>query len=281
MGKLKKFCLKKAVVLLGIFMLPQVVFSQYYNCIVFNNDKACFEACEMYTKGLSAHQGSKESQEYFDLAIKLCPKFAPAYMEKAVPFLKQGDLSTWKLLIDKAVKIDPKEYLGYRGWCRFQFARDYEGAIEDISVLQVLSEGKDIGYCQTGDYHLLIAKALCLRETGKYKEAVIEFNSFLNSEKCSPGYFDYLHLGVTYIKTDSPEDALRALKNQININPNLSENYYYLALTYIKLQNLPEAKNALDEAKKLHLKGYYMRDPYTRRLDHITLNAIEKAYAQL
>ena len=50
----------------------------------------CKKACELYNKA-SELQGFRESQEGFDKAIELCPDFSNAYMEKAVPYLKNGD----------------------------------------------------------------------------------------------------------------------------------------------------------------------------------------------
>ena len=63
--------------------------------------------------------------------------------------------------MNKAVALDPKEHLPYRGWCRYQFFRDYEGAIQDIERLDSLSK-YDIGYSVNAEYHLHIARALCL-----------------------------------------------------------------------------------------------------------------------
>src|SRR5882757_2487796 len=84
----------------------------YYHLL---GDSLCFQACELATNA-SMRQGSRESQEQFDRAISLCPKLAFAYFEKAVPYLKRGQLTVWKTLIDKAVELDPVLYLGYRGW---------------------------------------------------------------------------------------------------------------------------------------------------------------------
>ena len=53
----------------------------------------CKKACELYNWA-SDLQGLAESQEAFDKAIELCPDFSYAYMEKAVPYLKNGDFIT-------------------------------------------------------------------------------------------------------------------------------------------------------------------------------------------
>ena len=84
------------------------------------------------------YQFSREFQEIYDKAIEICPYFAYGYREKSVAYLKSGDFITWKELMDKAVKYDEKGNLGYRGWCKYQFFKDYYGAIEDFETLEKL-----------------------------------------------------------------------------------------------------------------------------------------------
>ena len=97
------------------------------NCNLYkwSGDSACYRACQYYSERLDYAQGSRESQILFDSVVAVCPTFDVAYMEKAVPYLKRGDFATWRIWIDKAVALNPKEHLGYRGWCRYQFLRDY------------------------------------------------------------------------------------------------------------------------------------------------------------
>lgn len=135
-----------------------------------NNNQPCYEACVTATEG-EAGQGTKASQLQFDKAIELCPSFDYAYFEKAVPYLKRGDFITWRKLIDKAVELNPTGHLGYRGWCKYQFIRDYRGAIRDLEKLDSLTSF-DIGYSINGDYQLNIAKALCYKALGQKTKAI-------------------------------------------------------------------------------------------------------------
>ena len=58
------------------------------NCNIYKwkGDSLCYYACLEATKAIEFSQGSKESQIHFDRAIELCPTFAYAYFEKAVPY---------------------------------------------------------------------------------------------------------------------------------------------------------------------------------------------------
>jgi len=249
------------------------------NCNVFkmNGTEACFEACVTATEAEGA-QGSRQSQTSFDRAIEMCPELDYAYMEKAVPYLKRGDFVTWKKLIDKAVNLKPTQHLGYRGWCRYQFLRDYRGAIADLELLDSLTEF-DIGYSQNGDYHLNVAKALCYKALGEKEEAI----AIIEQQLATPGYsafmYDYLHLGVLKMESGDNKGAIEALNKSIAINDYLAEPYYHLGLIYSKSGRGSESLQHFQKAKEYYLKGYKRFDPYTHPADKVYLSQIEREIA--
>jgi tetratricopeptide (TPR) repeat protein len=246
------------------------------NCNVYkmNNNQPCYEACLTATEG-NAAQGTKASQLQFDKAIELCPSFDYAYFEKAVPYLKRGDFISWKKLIDKAVELNPTGHLGYRGWCRYQFVRDYRGAIKDFEKLDSLLP-YDIGYSINGDYQLNIAKALCYKALGQKNKAIEIIENQLAQKDYSPQTYDYLHLGVLKMEIGDTDGGIEYLKKSIAFNDYLAEPYYYLGLIY-KKQNLTKAfKENMEKAKTYYLKGYKRFDPYTHPMDKVYLADIER-----
>lgn len=246
------------------------------NCNIYKwkGDSLCYHACLETEKAIEYEQGSRESQIHFDKAISWCEKVDYAYSEKAVPYLKRGDFITWKKLIDKAVEINPAGNLGYRGWCRYQFLRDYEGAIKDIEQLDSLAN-YDIGYSTNGDYHLNIAKALCYEGLGENKKAIEIIEKQLSVEKYSASPYDYLHLGILKFKTGDYTAAITALKKEIEINDHLADTYYYLALANQKLSDRNEYQKNILKAREFYLAGKKRTDPYTETMDKIYLVNIE------
>jgi tetratricopeptide (TPR) repeat protein len=194
-------------------------------------------------------------------------------MEKAIPYLKRGLFVQWKELIDKAVEFAPEEYLGYRGWCRLQFLRDYEGAIEDIEKLKSLVN-YDIGYCQTGDYHLNIALALCYKELGRLLEARELILEQLRAENYSEGLYDYYHLGVLEYEAENFEEAIVYFEQQVKLNDYLGETYYFMALAYKQLDEEEEYVQKLKKAEVYYRNGKYRTDTYTETIDKIYLSDI-------
>ncbi|MCB0546927.1 MAG: tetratricopeptide repeat protein [Phaeodactylibacter sp.] len=263
----------KKYALLCLFALATLQLYAPPNCEIYKTDKACYQSCQEAMMAIRYRQGSFQSQQHFDRSIELCPDFAYSYMEKAVPFLKRGAFIQWKKLIDKAVELDPKEYLGYRGWCRLQFLRDYEGAISDIERLKALVD-YDIGFCQTGDYHLNIALALCYKELGQLDKARSLFEEYLQAEGAYVGLYDFYHLGVLEYETGNYQTAIEHLTRQIRENDYLGETYYFLALAHKALGNEQEYLSHLKTAKVYYETGKFRTDTYTETIDKIYLTDI-------
>lgn len=251
------------------FAQPNCEAYKYYG------DTLKYEACKKAMEIKGHYQFSKEYQTVLDESIEVDPTFDYAYWAKSIAYLKSGDFVTWKKLIDKAVELKPKEHLGYRGWCRYQFFRDYKGAIKDIEELDSLVD-YDIGQSQNGTYHLNIAKGLCYKAIGEKEKAmtILEKQIKLNEEENFVGAYDYLHLGVLYLETEKLEKAVETFKKQSE-NNQLAENQYYLAMTYQKLDKPTEYKSCLDKAKELYIGERRMTDPYSNPMDKIYLKNIE------
>lgn len=240
------------------------------NCEIYKNNESCYKSCKAATKAIRYKQGSYWSQQYFDESIELCPNFAYSYMEKAVPYLKRGKFITWKKLIDKAVELSPQEYLGYRAWCRLQFLRDYEGTIKDIEQLKKLTT-YDIGYCQTGDYHLNIALALCYKEMGEMDKARMLFEEQLGSNDYDARLYDYYHFGVLEYQAENYQKAIEYLEKQIEVNGDLGETYYFLAMANKGLGHWEAYNEYLNKSEDYYRKGNLRTDTYAETIDKIYL----------
>ena len=264
--------MKKGVALFVFLLFSSHLFAPP-NCEVYKEDEDCYESCKQAIHAIRYKQGSYQSQKFFDHSLSLCPSFAYSHMEKAVPFLKRGLFIEWKQMIDKALALSPEEYLGYRGWCRLQFLRDYKGAIADIEALKSLVD-YDIGYCQTGDYHLNIALGLCYKELGEFDKARALMRGQLDSEGYSEGLYDYYHLGVLEFELGNFEEAIFYFDKQIEVNDYLAETYFFRALAYKGLRELESYRRDLEQAEVYYQKGFIRSDTYTEMIDKIYMSDI-------
>ncbi|WP_188442151.1 tetratricopeptide repeat protein [Planktosalinus lacus] len=265
----------KHIFILAVFLSSSMAFTQNCEAYKYYGDTLKYKACNKAKEAAGHYQFSKEYQIALDESLEIDPTFDHAYFAKSIAYLKSGDFVTWKRLIDQAVQYNPKEHLGYRGWCRYQFFRDYKGAIRDIEKLDRLVD-YDIGQSQNGTYHLNIAKGLCYKAIGEKDKAIeiIEKQIKLNEEENFVGAYDYVHLGVLYLETGKFEKAIETFKKQTHYNE-LAENQYYLALTHQKLGNKNESLACLKKAKELYIGKRRMFDTYSNPMDKIYLEDIE------
>lgn len=272
--------------LLFTFLMSALTAHSQPNCLVFKEQGQMkrYQACEK-SKALKGHyQFSREFQEILDEVLEIDSTFAYAYRAKSVAYLKSGDFIQWKKLMDQAVKYDPQGMLGYRGWCRYQFFRDYSGAIADLEQLTRLVD-HDIGYSVTGEYHLKVALDICYGALGEQRKAIESITEHLKKEKHFIGLYDYLHLAVLHLELGEYNASIQALKKQIG-EFDLAEVHYYLGLNYRQLSRIradqekarQEKELALNEflrARDLYEKGNRMRDGYSHPMHKIFLAEIE------
>ena len=238
------------------------------NCSLFKDDISCQEACMQAEKAIMHPQGSRESQIHFDKSIELCPDFDYSYFEKSVPYGKRGLIQEWKKLMDKAVELNPIEYLGNRGWDHFIWMHNYKQAIADIEQLDALID-YDIGYTGDGIYHLNILKGLAWKGLKNYHKAIEVIETQMATEKYDPGLYDYLHLGVLYLNRVQMSLAIEAFNKQIEIN-DISEVHYYLAMAKLKNgKKEDEVTDHLNTALDYYQSGKKMNNPYRQLPDQI------------
>jgi tetratricopeptide (TPR) repeat protein len=258
------------------FLLPFLAVAQP-NCEVFlyNKDTLQYKACKM-SEGINDkyYQFTREFHEAFDSTLQICPYYAYAYREKSVAYLKSGDFVTWKKLIDKAVQYDKQGNLGYRGWCRYQFFRDYEGAISDFEQLETMMP-TDIGYSSDGEYQLAIAKAMCYSALHQKEKAIEIFEKQLNVVGYSARLYDYYQLGVTYFEVKNYEKALKCLEKQSTINE-FAENEYYKSKIHKTLNHPAEYEKHKQLALHLYQENRKLFDSYTHHSNKVFYETMQK-----
>ena len=233
------------------------------NCSIYT-DENCRKACEISNQAADS-QGYSLSQLTFDKAIEICPNFDEAYAEKSVPYLKRGDFVTWKVLIDKAVELNPKMHLGYRAWCRYQFLRDYKGAIRDFDELEKFYPG-NLGYSKNGDYNLYVAKAMCYSALNQKDKAVQTLEIFFKTKDYHFGLYDYYQLGVIYFELNKYDKALENFEKQSKVY-DFAENIYFKSkVSKIRNKDYLDLKSL---AIKTYDEGKTMKDGYTHHFNKI------------
>ncbi|TAF33012.1 MAG: hypothetical protein EAZ57_07125 [Cytophagales bacterium] len=249
-------------------VFQSIAASAQVNCnwYKYQGDMKKYAACLVTYAAKNHYQFSKEYQSIFDSALCIDSSFAYAYRAKSTAYLKAGNFLEWKALMDKAVELEPAEYLDYRGWCRYQFFRDYEGAIADLERLKSLRKKLNL-YSVNGNYHLEIALALCYKGIKNPQKGIEIIEEKLKDSTYTVGLYDYLHLGVMYLETGQLEKAIHSLTLQQKVD--LAENRFYLARAYRLMGNAAAYKTNLQMAKELYNKSQVLFDPYCEPMDKV------------
>lgn len=252
------------------------------NCDIYT-DSAANLACRLYNHAITFPQGSRSNQQFLDSAIRVYPALSEPWRAISVPYLKRGDFATWRKYLDKAVELQPLKTLDVRGWCRFKFLRDYEGALEDLKRYDTLSR---FAHRHTGDgtYSLYVVMALCERELGNYTAASHYFakgvdSIFYTKGKDFIGLFDFLHRAVMKIRLKDYSGALADLEQEEKICKNYVETSYYKGIVYRSMGKHKQAKAAFENAKRLLKEGFHLTDVYCEMQDAVYPADIDNALA--
>lgn len=123
-------------------------------------------------------------------------------------------------------------------------------------------------------YHLNIVKGLCYKALGNHEKAIRIIETQIKKQADFIGAYDYLHLGVLYLKVGDFEKALEAFKNQEREN-DIAENRFYESLVYKNTGQKIENKNALSKAEEYFKGNRKMWDGYNILFDQIFLDDIK------
>ncbi len=258
---------------LFLLMIPFYAVGQpNCNVYLYDKDTAQYNACKSVEK-VYYYQYTRQYQEQFDRALEICPYFSYAYRAKSTAYLKSGDFLTWKYLIDKAVEYDTLSNIGYRGWCKYQFFRDYKGTISDIEYVEKRYKTIDVGYSAGGEYHLLVAKAICYSALNNKQKAIEILENLLANKNYDPGLFDYYQLGVTYFQIKDYENAQKCFDKQ-SAKYELAENKYYKAKIAKLNGDTLLFQREKNEAIRLYQDKKNMVDPYTEHFNKVYLTTI-------
>lgn len=195
------------------------------------------------------------------------------YMEYSViKFNKAGNFHTGFIYLDKAVELDPKLHLGYRGWIRLRKIRDFDKALEDFDRLDSLTPnfvdapwGEDIdflrGECYFGKKDFQKAIELFNRNIKNQKEDWADIHSFV-------------YLGLCEYELGNYEKAIIEFQRALKQTENVPESFFGMAKAYQKLGQIEEAKkNILKAENNMH---YKRDDVYNEFLNEIYMSEIQE-----
>lgn len=236
--------------IVGVLLLIAVGFGIYLH--FWNKDRV------EKSKELSQRIESFESQD------------SDEYMEYSVHLNKAGDFEKGFVYLNKAVEIDPKLHLGYRGWIRLRKMRDYDKALADFDRLDSLTQnfvdapwGEDIDFL----------RAECYYGKKDYQKVIDLLNrSIKNQKEDWADIHSFVYLGLCEYELGNYEKSISEFQRALKQTKNVPESYFGMARAYQKLGQIEKAKENISKAENnIH---YKRDDVYNEFLNEIYLSEI-------
>lgn len=216
------------------------------NCLIHPEGSGERRACEFSHKAVEYDQGSRVSQLYFDSAIAIGPRFAWAYYEKSVPYIKRGLPHIGIHILNHAVELEPLNYLCYRAYWYFQY-RNYERCITDLETYYSMP-GHYVQFDPGGDFNMMTLLGLAYSKLGEHGKAVRTIERCMERSDVPTGPYDHHALGVVHYVSGDLQRAEVAFMAQIAHDDRFADSHYYLGLVYERQGDLMRARPCFDKA---------------------------------
>ncbi len=245
-----------------IKILLATVFTAYIGLIAY---QFVFQSKEKRFHIAGNMQGYGWSQTMFGILNWQHPDYAAAFFERSVPFNKRGDYATGFYYLNTAVDLKPLHHLGYRGYMKLRFLRDYKAALVDFDRLDAMTPdvvdapwGEDIDFLRGECYYGL----------QNYPKALEHFEqSVANQGADWADVQAFVYQGLCHYKMENFDKAITAFESGLTQYETTCEAYFGLAKTYLAVGDTISAKNNLVKAQET--LAYKHTDPYKEYLNEI------------
>jgi Tfp pilus assembly protein PilF len=163
--------------------------------------------------------------------------------ETGISQLESGDYLRARLSFEQAVRLDPSRavYRNALGLANLHLGR-LPQAVDSFREAVRLNPNLSDGYNNLG---------VALAQSGNWEEAVAAFEKVLTFATYNSPEVVYQNLGWAYYNLGQYQEAEKALKSALRLNPQMALTHYTLGLLYEKQQRKPDALRSYREAIKL------------------------------
>lgn len=224
-------------------------------------------------------QGFSLSQSMFEILKFQDPLNDEIYFEQSVPFNKRGYYAEGFNLLNEAVELNPEMHLGYRGYLKLRFLRDFEGALKDLNRLDSLTPkvrdtpwGEDIDFLRGEAYFGMM----------EYQESIDHFSKSIENQ--GESWVDiqaFIYNGLAEYELGNFNNARIQFEKALKQSKYSVEAHLGLAKIYLRLGDQEKAEAHLAKAEQYF--AYKRNDPYNEFLNEVyktDINVLRKSLNQ-
>lgn len=214
----------------------------------------------------------------FDSLLAICPHISEVYQEKGFRQIAKGDVQKAITYSDKAVELDPKRWLGYRGYLHCLITKNFKQAITDLEAAEQLTPN-----AFTMDHTFSFFLALSHMELGNYPQAEKYFIKDITQQKRGEGHNDLhfntlLYFGILYYLMNEFDQAEMRLNECLQLYEMHPMANYYMGMT-MKVTGNKRQNGYFEKARQAMQDGYALNEPNLRFAKfprQVTIEDIEK-----
>jgi tetratricopeptide (TPR) repeat protein len=224
-------------------------------CVAQKSTRAQKQADSIYNRAI--HSGvhgyfSHTWQNYYDSSLKIDPTKDEYWQMKAMPYFKQRKYEVGMQYLNKAVELNPKEWLQYRGFINCIFVKNYNAAIADYSLFK-----KQYGVQVRMEHSTNFYLGLSYLMLNKYDSANYFFEEDIaKSTEASIHFMNWFYLGIVHYEQQNYTSAVDNFDKVLATYPNFSDAQFYKAKCLRFLHQNAAAKELLLLSRENFIKGY-------------------------
>jgi tetratricopeptide (TPR) repeat protein len=196
----------------------------------------------------------------FDTLIAICPNISEAYQERAFAFILSKNIEKVFENLDRAVELEPRRWLAYRGYLHCIFAGQYEKAIADLEAAEQM-----MPHAFTMDHSFSFFLAMAYTGLGNYEKAEAYFLKDIATQKRGAGqndihYNTLLYFGIMHYLNNELDRAEARLQECLRLYEQHPTANYYMGLI-MKATGNSQRDLYFDRARQYIQDGYMINEP--------------------
>ncbi|BDS10782.1 tetratricopeptide repeat protein [Aureispira anguillae] len=202
------------------------------------------------------HYLTKEWDKWINKGLQKDSTIAYLWQQKALPFWKQKKYQLAVTYYDKAVIYDRQQWLSRLGFLKCIFAKDYQGALNDL-----IAYINEFGSTYEQDHALAFYIGICHLQLNQYDKALHVLSENAKKQEKENGadwlhFLDRYYLAIAHYELDNYQAAIAELDKVLEIYPNFSDAQYYKSIC-LNYMGKKEAAKALMRLGKQNFENGY------------------------